>query len=86
MSDNGVLIYEKKFDGRVVVMTMNRPEAGNALNRSLSNAISEGWERFQADKEARVAILTGTGDKFFAPEQILRKPLRNVQDRLCWSQ
>jgi len=65
MSDNAVLLYEKKFDGKVVVMTMNRPEAGNSLNRSLSNAISEGWQTFQMDKEARVAILTGAGEKFF---------------------
>ena len=64
MSDNAVLLYEKKFDGKVVVMTMNRPEAGNSLNRSLSNAISEGWQTFQMDKEARVAILTGAGEKF----------------------
>ncbi|MDD5189797.1 MAG: enoyl-CoA hydratase-related protein [Dehalococcoidales bacterium] len=65
MPDNEVLIYEKKFDGKVVVMTMNRPDAGNSLNRPLSNALSEGWERFQADKDARVAILTGAGEKFF---------------------
>jgi len=66
MPENPVLLYEKKFDGKVVVLTMNRPEDGNSLNRPLSNALSDAWETFQADREARVAILTGAGDKFFS--------------------
>ena len=61
-----VLLYEKKLNGRVVVMTMNRPEAMNALNAELSNAIAGGWERFRDDDEAWVAIITGAGDKAFS--------------------
>ena len=65
MGKQPVLIYEKKFNGRVVVMTMNRPEVFNALNIELNNAILEGWERFRDDDKAVVAILTGAGDKAF---------------------
>jgi len=61
-----VLLYEKKLDGRVVVMTMNRPDAMNALNGELWEAIYDGWERFRDDNEAWVAILTGAGDKAFS--------------------
>lgn len=66
MAEKPVLIYEKKHNGRVVVMTMNRPEAMNALNGELGSAIAEAWERFRDDDEAWVAIITGAGDKAFS--------------------
>jgi len=66
MAEKPVLLYEKKLDGRVVVMTLNRPDAMNALNGELFEAIYDGWERFRDDDEAWVAILTGAGDKAFS--------------------
>ncbi len=66
MAEQPVLIYEKRLNGRVVVMTMNRPEVMNALNGELSEAIYNGWKRFRDDDEAWVAILTGAGDKAFS--------------------
>jgi len=66
MAEKPVLVYEKKLDGRVVVMTMNRPDAMNALNGELSEALGEAWERFRDDEEAWVAIITGAGDKAFS--------------------
>ena len=66
MAEKSVLLYEKKLNGRVVIMTMNRPEAMNALNGELWEAIYSGWERFRDDDEAWVAILTGAGDKAFS--------------------
>jgi len=76
MVNEPVLLYEKKLNGRVVVMTMNRPEAMNALNVELSNAIYEGWERFRDDDEAWVAILTGAGDKAFSAGNDLKETSR----------
>ncbi len=76
MTEEPVLLYEKKYDGKVVIITMNRPEAGNSLNRPLSNALSDAWEKFQADKEARVAILTGAGEKFFCAGADLKEATR----------
>lgn len=66
MAEKPVLLYEKKLNGRVVVMTMNRPEAMNALNGELWEAIYSGWEQFRDDNEAWVAILTGAGDQAFS--------------------
>jgi len=76
MAKQPVLIYEKRFNGRVVVMTMNRPEVMNSLNAELSNAILEGWERFRDDDEAWVAILTGAGDKAFSAGNDLKETTR----------
>ncbi len=56
MAKKQVLIYEKKLNGKVVVMTMNRSEVMNALNGELSEAIYKGWERFRDDDKAWVAI------------------------------
>ena len=60
-----VLLYETKENGRIVVMTLNRPEKLNALSVELSNALADGWQRFADDDEAWVAILTGAGDRAF---------------------
>lgn len=67
-----VLLYEKRADGRIVVMTMNRPERLNAINAELGNAIIEGFERFRDDSDARVLILTGTGERAFSSGADLR--------------
>ena len=48
----------------VMVMTMNRPQAKNAMNKNMSELISAAIDRFEADAEIRVAILTGNGGTF----------------------
>ncbi len=64
MSSDEVLIYEAK-DG-LAWLTMNRPEARNALNHELRAALRDAFRRFAADDEARVAILRGAGPVFCA--------------------
>lgn len=61
MSDE--ILYENR--GQVAVVTINRPEARNAINTGVREGLFAAWERFAKDKNARVAILTGTGDKAF---------------------
>ena len=50
----------------VAWLTMNRPEALNALNAELRGALRDGFERFSHDEDAAVLVLTGTGDKAFS--------------------
>lgn len=50
----------------VAIITLNRPEALNAVNAALSTAVGEGLERAAADPEVRVVVLTGTGRAFCA--------------------
>jgi len=51
--------------GRIGVVTINRPEAMNCLNKSDVDELGRVWMEFRDDDEMRVGILTGAGDKAF---------------------
>ena len=57
--------YEQDAD-HVVLITIDRPEARNAADMEHFKALREAWERFAADDQAWVAIITGVGEAFFA--------------------
>jgi enoyl-CoA hydratase len=52
--------------GHVLVVTMNRPEARNALSAEMMAIMREAWDRVDADDDIRVCILTGAGGAFCA--------------------
>lgn len=56
--------YEMTADG-IAVITIDRPEQRNALSAEVRAGLFSAFERFEADPAARVAILTGSGDKAF---------------------
>lgn len=49
----------------VLTVTLNRPEAGNALNGELGQAILDALASAAEDPEVRAVILTGAGEKIF---------------------
>jgi enoyl-CoA hydratase len=53
-------------DGDVLVVTIDRPEARNAVNLAVAEGIAAALERLDADDELRVGILTGAGGTFCA--------------------
>jgi enoyl-CoA hydratase len=53
-------------DGHKLVVTMNRPEARNALSGEMLAIMEEAWDRVNSDPEIRVCILTGAGGYFCA--------------------
>jgi enoyl-CoA hydratase len=53
-------------DGHKLVVTMNRPEARNALSGEMLAIMTEAWDRVNEDPEIRVCILTGAGGYFCA--------------------
>ena len=55
--------YQK--EGKVVVITIDRPEAMNALSFQAMEELTNTWLRFKDDTEAWIAIVTGAGDKAF---------------------
>jgi enoyl-CoA hydratase len=58
------VLIEKK--DAVAILTLNRPEAMNALSRGLRDAFVAAFEDFQADPAIRVVIVTGSGKAFCA--------------------
>jgi E-phenylitaconyl-CoA hydratase len=50
----------------VAVITLNRPEVRNAMNRELSGALLEALHRVRAEDDIRVAVITGAGRTFSA--------------------
>ncbi|GAA6196501.1 enoyl-CoA hydratase-related protein [Pseudophaeobacter arcticus] len=51
--------------GHVLVVTMNRPEVYNAVHVDMHNEMADCWDKFAADPDLWVAVLTGAGDKAF---------------------
>jgi crotonobetainyl-CoA hydratase len=51
--------------GNVLVITINRPEARNAVNGAVSTAVGDALEQAQNDPEVRAVVITGAGDKSF---------------------
>lgn len=51
--------------GNVMVITINRPEARNAVNAAVSIAVGDAMEEAQQDPDVRVVVITGAGDKSF---------------------
>jgi enoyl-CoA hydratase len=62
MSD--AVLFDAREDG-IAVITLNRPEARNALGKDIRAGLFAAWDRFERDPALRVAILTGSGDKAF---------------------
>ena len=50
----------------IAVITLNRPEAMNALSRELSEAFKDAMVQFNRDKQLRVGIVTGAGERAFS--------------------
>ncbi|TNF32575.1 MAG: crotonase/enoyl-CoA hydratase family protein [Gammaproteobacteria bacterium] len=53
-------------DGHVLIVTLNRPEAKNALSSQMILGMYNAWRRLDSDPELRIAVLTGKGDTFCA--------------------
>ncbi|MDP6273729.1 MAG: enoyl-CoA hydratase-related protein, partial [Dehalococcoidia bacterium] len=56
--------YEKK--GRIVYVTIERPERLNALHPPANMELVNAFTEFNNDPDAWVAIITGTGEKAFS--------------------
>ena len=52
--------------GRVLLVTLNRPDARNSVNRELAEAMAATLEAFDRDPEVVVGVLTGAGKGFSA--------------------
>jgi enoyl-CoA hydratase len=55
-----------QVEGPVAVVTINRPEARNAVDGPTGAELAEAFRRFEADSERAIAVLEGTGGCFCA--------------------
>jgi enoyl-CoA hydratase/carnithine racemase len=63
MSDGQVHYHEQ---GKIAVITMDRPAKRNALSETMCAQLHAAWLRFRDSETARVAVLTGAGGIFTA--------------------
>ncbi len=57
---------ERERRGHVEILTINRPEARNAINGDVSQAMSRALDELETDDDCWVVIVTGSGDKAFS--------------------
>jgi enoyl-CoA hydratase/carnithine racemase len=82
------VLYEKR--DRIAYVTINRPEAKNAVDPEVHELLWRTWEDFAGDDSVDVAILTGAGDAFcagadlktFIPPWIQEGTARKVRDNV----
>jgi crotonobetainyl-CoA hydratase len=67
MTENAVAVEDVRVErrGYALVLTINRPEARNAVNGSVSAGIGDALEQAQSAPEVRAVVLTGAGEKSF---------------------
>jgi crotonobetainyl-CoA hydratase len=58
----GALVYRR---GNVMVITINRPEARNAVNGAVSIGVGDALEEARHDPDVRAVVITGSGDRSF---------------------
>ena len=64
MSQYESILVEQR--GAVTLITLNRPQALNALNSSVLEELIDAFAKFEADPSQGCAVLTGSGEKAFA--------------------
>lgn len=77
MSYETILVETK---GAVTLITLNRPEALNALNRQVMNDLIDAFAAYDADDSQRCAVITGSAKAFAAGADIKEMVTQNFAD------
>lgn len=64
MTDPGTEHLKFERDGATAIVTMNRPEAKNALSLPMLVGMADAWTEIDSDDSIRCAVLTGAGGTF----------------------
>jgi enoyl-CoA hydratase/carnithine racemase len=64
-SDWRYVRVERLSDGRILWITIDRPEVRNALHPPASAELSGAWDLLESNPELHVAVLTGAGEQAF---------------------
>jgi enoyl-CoA hydratase/carnithine racemase len=68
-----VVLLDHVHDGRVAVVTLNRPHADNAISTEVGTLLTEVLETVAVTSAVRVVVLTGAGDRAFSVGSDLRQ-------------
>jgi enoyl-CoA hydratase len=71
--------YERR--GAAAVVTIDRPERRNAVDPTTADELLEAYRSFEADDEARVMVLTGSGDEAFCAGADLKSVAAATEDQ-----
>lgn len=63
MANGDMVIYRNR--GQIADIILNRPDKLNAMDKDMVKGLNQAWVRFNADSEARVAIVSSSNDKAF---------------------
>ena len=66
VSNEGAMSVNYQLIGRTAVISLERQERRNAIDRATAQSLADAWRRFDADEDADVAILYGEGGHFSA--------------------
>lgn len=61
---NDAVLFDARDDG-IAVITLNRPQTRNCLDKAVREGLRDAWNRFELDPALRVGILTAVGDESF---------------------
>ena len=70
------VVYEKRDN--IVVITLNRPDALNSINRQLRRELGEAIQQFDGEQDSYVAIITGAGRAFCAGRDLKERAADNA--------
>jgi enoyl-CoA hydratase len=64
MSDEQAVLTERR--GRVLLITLNRPDARNSVNAALAQGIADALDELDGDDDLQAGVITGAGKGFCA--------------------
>jgi enoyl-CoA hydratase len=70
------VLYEKR--GSIAIITLNRPDALNAINRQLHRELGEALAEYDRDRETYAAIITGAGRAFCTGRDLKERAIDNA--------
>ena len=68
MSEEQAILVERR--NRVMIITLNRPDAMNAINGALSNGLWNAIQELDADDTLTAGVITGSGRAFCAVDEL----------------
>ncbi|MGQ4601318.1 enoyl-CoA hydratase-related protein [Nocardia sp. R6R-6] len=74
------MAIDLEIKDQIALVTINRPERMNAMDADAYHRLSEIWQEIRDNRDIRVSVITGAGDKAFSTGADLKSFLGNSTD------